>query len=91
MWTATKEEIEYITSQYTLQMQAPLNLSERCKLFHRNFPNRVVKPKELSKIMKSCGITNKCIKTVSAPQLKQSLYDKHAKRTVELWNEIHEI
>ena len=67
LWTATKEEIDYITSQYTLRDQAALTLKERCQMFHRQFPNRVIRPKELSRIMKSSGITNKTIKTVSAP------------------------
>ena len=48
-------------------MQAHLSLTERGKLFHRQFPNRVIKPKHMSKILKLNGFKFKKVKTKNMP------------------------
>ena len=74
----TEEERNYICNQDTLHEQAHLSLKDRSKLFHRQFPNRVIRPWEYSRVMKWNGIRQKKVKTKNMPQKKDKLYKKYA-------------
>ena len=50
-----------------MRTQAHLSLTQRAKLFHRQFPNRVIKPKDYSKILKFHGFKYKKVKTKNMP------------------------
>ena len=65
--TVNQNELNYLLNPDNMQMQAHLSLTERGKLFHRQFPNRVIKPKHLSKILKFNGFRFKKVKTKNMP------------------------
>lgn len=44
-----------------------MSLTERAKLFHRQFPNRTLKPKDYSRILKFNGYKFKKVKTKNMP------------------------
>ena len=67
-----------------MKAQAHLSLTERAKLFHRQFPNRVIKPKHYSRILKFHGYRYKKVKTKNVPQKKDKLYRKYALMTIDL-------
>ena len=58
----TREHIQYLTSQETLELWAGKSLAERAKLFHRKFTDRWTYPAKISKIYKDNGITKKRVK-----------------------------
>lgn len=68
----------------TLREQAHLSLKDRAKLFHRKFPDRVIKPKDYSKILKWNGIKRKKVRTINMPQRKDYLAHQYATKTIQL-------
>ena len=74
-----------------MQDQAHLSLTERAKLFHRQFPNRVIQPKHYSKILKFNGYKFKRVKTKNVPQKKDKLYKKYALMTIDLRDKVNQI
>ena len=50
-WSITAEEFEFITSTETLRNWAPYSMQQRCVMFHRQFPNRQIRPQIMRKIM----------------------------------------
>ena len=53
--TVTQRELNFILDPDSMHTQAHLSLTQRARLFHRQFPNRVIKPKHFSKILKFNG------------------------------------
>ena len=58
----TPDEILFLIHNTTLYNQAILSLQKRCIMFHRQFPNRRIKPRVISKIYKYFGIKKKKVK-----------------------------
>ena len=58
----TPDEILFLIHNTTLHNQAILSLQKRCIMFHRQFPNRRIKPRVISKIYKYFGIKKKKVK-----------------------------
>ena len=75
----------------TMRTQAHLSLSDKAKLFHRQFPNRVIKPKDYSTVLKFNGYKFKKVKTKNMPKKKDKLYRKYAEQTIELRDRINSI
>ena len=76
--TVNRKELTYLMKPDTIRAQAHLSLTLRAKLFHRQFPNRTIKPKHYSKILKFNGFKFKKVKTKNMPQKKDKLYKKYA-------------
>ena len=58
----SNEDIDFLTSEHCLTQWAGYSIEERCKLFHRKHINKVVKPAQLAKIYKLCGVKKKAIR-----------------------------
>jgi len=54
--------IEYLTSEGSLTEWAGFSLQQRCKLFHRRFPEKKLTIYMLRKVYRSIGIKKKKIK-----------------------------
>lgn len=57
----TDSELQYLLDEETLRLWAPLTLPERCVRFHRRFPDRILRPKLLGKLMRQAGCKKKKI------------------------------
>ena len=75
----SNEDIDFLTSEHCLTQWAGYSLEERCKLFHRKHINKTIKPAELAKIYKLCGVKKKAIRytKVTGPE-SPCKYDRTA-------------
>ena len=89
--TVTQRELNFILDPESMHTQAHLSLAERARLFHRQFPNRVIKPRHYSRILKFNGFKFKKVKTKNKPQKKDKLYQKYANLTIELRDKVNKI
>ena len=63
----TPDEILFLIHNTTLNNQAILSLHKRAQMFHRQFTNRRIKPRVISKIYRYFGITKKKVKVQNIP------------------------
>ena len=63
----TPDEILFLIHNTTLYNQAILSLQKRSTMFHRQFPNRRIKPRVISVIYKYFGIKKKKVKVQNIP------------------------
>ena len=63
----TPDEILFLIHNTTLYNQAILSNHKRAQMFHRQFTNRRIKPRVISKIYRYFGITKKKVKVQNIP------------------------
>ena len=61
-----------------------LNISQRCVMFHRNFPSRRIKPGVMLKVMKRAGLRLKKIEVSNIPAKKEQRVEEFETKTVNL-------
>ena len=58
----SQQHFDFLKSQQTLLSWAGLTLEERCKMFHRKFPDKILSPVRLFRIYRVNSIRRKAVK-----------------------------
>ena len=87
----TDEELEFLMRSSTIQLWAPYNISYRCALFHRQFPDRRISGRVLRKVMLQAGLKKKVIKVIRAPQKRSARLEEFEDRTLELDQQVSRV
>ena len=66
-YNLTQEQLQYLLSDATLKAWAGLSCTQRCKLFHRQFPNVHIPPTYLGQVYKKHDIRLKFVRTMKVP------------------------
>ena len=84
-------ELAYLIDDETLREWAPLSLPERSVRFHRHFPDRIIRPWTLSKIMRKAGIKKKVVQIHKAPQRKTERLEEFDRKLIKLAAEVSDV
>ena len=87
----TTDEMLFLVDQTTMINQATMSLEWRCKMFHRQFPDRRIKPGVLRKIYRWFGITKKKVEVSCIPAKFETRVQEFEQTTLRLDNKINEI
>ena len=69
-YNLTAEQIAWLISDETLTAHAGLSCAQRCRLFHRQFPEQHIPPQYLGLLYKQHGVQLKYVQIVKEPKPK---------------------
>jgi hypothetical protein len=85
------DEHQFITSQNNQNTWATLSISERCKFFHRTFPDRRISKSVMLKVMKLAGLRKKKIEISNIPARLEERYEEFDNCIVALDNKLNKV
>ena len=85
------DEFYFIISQFNQRLWAAKSIDERCKLFHRTFPDRRISVPMMRRIMSMANIVKKRIIVSTAPARRDERTEEFKDSIIELDLKLHQI